>query len=165
MFFLWYVVCGPAPGFCSYVARAVFSELLTWQPDVIVVNLGFNDATSFNWPLRRAEFVSDYLGLIDAFEAAGHPTKIFVCIPTLPAPGLGEAHASALRFRRERGGLDASIQAVTTLRDVEVIDLEWVLTEETLEVDFAHPGPAGAVRLAEAVHAGISDAVAKLRKA
>ena len=108
--------------------------------------------------VKRA-FIGDYLHLIDSFAELESQPKVFVCLPTLPSK-VAANHDEAIGIRRETGGLDASIEAVAKLRNVTLIDLEWVVDDAALSVDGAHPDESGARSIAVAIHAALmADAV------
>lgn len=66
-----------------------------------------------------------------------------------------ESSATLAEFndiRRSVGGLDSSIQAVSALRGVEIIDLEWAVDESAIKTDGVHPDGAGAKQMASVTH-------------
>jgi alpha-L-fucosidase 2 len=56
-----------------------FSNVFSYQPDIIVIKLGTNDTKPYNWNMER--YATDYQAMIDTFNTmASHP-KIILCSP------------------------------------------------------------------------------------
>lgn len=65
-------VCGVTlleNGHNPFVQRPELSRALAYNPDIVVINLGTNDANRWNWDLHKTEFVADYLKLIDTLQS------------------------------------------------------------------------------------------------
>jgi len=56
-----------------------FYDVFTYQPDIIIIQLGTNDTKSQNWD--SVSFAKDYQALIDTFKTIPSKPKIYVCIP------------------------------------------------------------------------------------
>lgn len=140
-----------AKGHNPYIDRPQYREALEFVPEIVIISLGFNDANSFNWDLQKTSFIHDYLELIDSFADLESKPKIFICTPTLPTKVLSN-YDEIITNRREKGGLDASMQAVANLRDVSLVDLEWCVDESSLEKDGAHPDQQGAMAIANTIY-------------
>ena len=74
------------------------------------------------------------------------------------AAQLAPNYSELASIRHRKGGLNDSVRAVASLRNVRVIDLSGVLDEDSIRQDFAHPDQAGAVQLAEAIASVITRA-------
>ena len=63
-----------------------------WQPDVVVVMLGHNDANVVNaWPTHKAEFTNEYDYLLAPYlNRPGADPAIYVCTPAHVAQGVTE---------------------------------------------------------------------------
>jgi acyl-CoA thioesterase I len=61
-----------------YWKEGTFSSSDNFDPDVVIVMLGTNDAKPQNWS-HKAEFSSDYLALIDHYRALG--ALVYVAAP------------------------------------------------------------------------------------
>jgi sialate O-acetylesterase len=139
-----------ARGHNPYTQRQALSDCLAFQPHVVIINLGFNDANDWNWRLRRNEFCGNYLDLIDRFADLPTKPEIYVCIPTVPQMDAPHA-AEVQQLRREIGGVDSSINAVAALRAVSVVDLEYALTAHDYSPDMCHPNESGVKHIAIAM--------------
>eukprot|EP00040_Diaphanoeca_grandis_P000306 m.15065 g.15065 ORF g.15065 m.15065 type:complete len:455 (-) comp10423_c1_seq1:220-1584(-) len=141
-----------------YVQRPQFVAALAFKPHVVVINLGYNDANKWNWDLHSTSFVKDYLNLIDEFKELETKPKVYICLPTLPHPNAAN-YEEVLTIRRARGGVDSSIEAVSKLRDVVLIDLEWCVDAASIAIDHAHPDVEGARSIAETMFTAIATVV------
>ena len=63
-----------------YVTTPQYEAALAFKPDVVVIKLGTNDTKPDNWVHWR-EFVSDYVALIESFQALESKPQIWVCYP------------------------------------------------------------------------------------
>ena len=57
-----------------------YTEVLNWNPDIVIIKLGTNDGKPQNWKYR-AEFEKDYIEFIDSFKSLPSKPQIFVCYP------------------------------------------------------------------------------------
>ena len=58
----------------------VFQSALEFQPNIVIIMLGTNDAQP-NLERYNTSFVSDYIKLIDAFQALKSNPKIWIVLP------------------------------------------------------------------------------------
>ena len=121
------------------------------NPDVVLIMLGTNDTKPQNWAFRD-EFVHDYEDLIDEFASLTSRPRIFICKPVPAFPGDWGIRDSLIRH-----GILPMIEAVTSGRKVQVIDLYSVLDGKSEYFpDKVHPNKSGAALIAEAVARAIS---------
>ena len=72
----------------SYNKPTIIKRVNDFQPDIIIIMLGTNDACQNNhqW-VSRQRFVHDYKDLISKFRPAGSHAKIYLCLPVPAYPG------------------------------------------------------------------------------
>ena len=63
-----------------YMNTTVFQDALEFQPNIVIIMLGTNDAQPSLHPYN-ATFVNDYLKLVDAFKGLSINPKIWVVMP------------------------------------------------------------------------------------
>ena len=63
-----------------YMATTTFQEALDFEPDIVIIMLGTNDAQPSLFPYN-ATFVGDYLTLIHAFQELSSDPKIWLVLP------------------------------------------------------------------------------------
>lgn len=130
----------------TYWKSKQFKRALSFQPDIVVIKLGTNDSKPESW-VRKADYVADYVALIERFKSLpSHPT-IFICYPVPAYPGQwGQIDAVI------KNEVIPRINEVSKIANVEVIDLYSALSNQpTLFPDGVHPNAEGARVLAENV--------------
>lgn len=62
-----------------------YKDVLAWNPDIVIIKMGTNDAKPKNWQYKD-DFVKDYVEFVNSFKALPGKPKIYVCypIPTFP---------------------------------------------------------------------------------
>ncbi len=69
-----------------YRKQQAFKDALAFNPNVVIIKLGTNDAKPLNWKFKN-EFVSDYKDMIDCFAKLPAKPRIWICrpVPAYPA--------------------------------------------------------------------------------
>jgi lysophospholipase L1-like esterase len=69
-----------------YRQQQAFKDALAFNPNVVIIKLGTNDAKTLNWKFKN-EFVSDYKDMIDCFAKLPAKPRIWICrpVPAYPA--------------------------------------------------------------------------------
>lgn len=132
-----------------YTSLPEFQDALDFQPNIVIVLLGTNDAAPKNWPRVKDQFEADYKALIRQFAALPTKPRIIVCMPP-PAPG---------NEREPTLGRDATlaIQRAGNASNAEIADLQSALSDgQSLFLDGLHPNEEGAQRIASRVIATIT---------
>jgi lysophospholipase L1-like esterase len=136
-----------AQGTRPYQDEGVYEQGLAFAPDVVIVNLGTNDATPRNWPEHGDAFAADYAALVDAFAGLSPPPEILLSnlSPQLPPYPHGEENVPY------RAAVDGLVAELAARRGLAVIDFHAPLAGETkLIPDGVHPNTAGNARMAAA---------------
>lgn len=137
----------------SYRARPPYQKSLRFDPDLVVIMLGTNDANAQNWK-GKSTFYSEYRELLSSYQAIeGHPA---VCIMT-PPPLFSEEDGSHMNTN-----LKAVRECVFRLADdmsLSVIDLfkETQNHPDWFQADGLHPNAKGAMEIAHIVYRHISN--------
>lgn len=139
------------------------------RPDIVVISLGTNDTCGEGtcgerkcWEYQ-AEFVGDYLDLIDTLNTLPTQPEIWLCAPSpmvLETPGLSDERQAGLTIRKVRlQELIERVKQVAKEKQVGFIDLNTPLDHKPelfTEKDGVHPNPAGYQAIADLVYGGIS---------
>jgi len=64
-------------GDLPYMNEEQFFDAIDWNPDIVIIKLGSNDAKSKNWKYA-SEFESDYQKMINAFDTLSSHPKIYL---------------------------------------------------------------------------------------
>ena len=137
-----------------YMKEDVWQEAQDFQPEVVVIKLGTNDAKTANWA-HKAEFTKDFQQMIDALKALPSHPKIFLCTPI---PAAKEIWTITDRVIVEE--MIPLINRVAKKNKLTVIDLHTALTghEDLYQGDGIHPTQQGARVIAEVVAKAIDPA-------
>ncbi len=135
----------------AYMNKTAFTTAKEFEPDIVLVMLGTNDADS-TLNETTQEFVSDYISLLDAFKASQKEPLIYIIQPPPIFPN-NCTLSQALLIERVTPG----IMKVSAQTGIQVIDaLSPLEGKPELFVDGVHPTAEGAKKIAEAVYAAVS---------
>ena len=67
-------------GSSPYWNTSRFNDAKNYNPDILIIALGTNDAHPTNWVYQN-DFYNDYASMIDAFRQNGRNPAIYVCYP------------------------------------------------------------------------------------
>lgn len=70
------------PAGLPYVEQKVYAKALAFQPHVVILQFGGNDADPRLWGKHRHEFKPDYRELIQSFADLPTKPRIWLCIPS-----------------------------------------------------------------------------------
>lgn len=63
-----------------YIKEDKYKEVLAWEPDIVIIKMGTNDAKDYNW-VHKSEFQKDYTDFVNSFKNLASNPKIYVCYP------------------------------------------------------------------------------------
>jgi lysophospholipase L1-like esterase len=133
-------------GDAPYWEEASLEEALALAPQVVVIMLGTNDSRAKNW-VHAAEFMPDYLAMIDTFLALPQPPRVLVCLPPPVYP-----HDSPIEEDILQRQIVPAIRRVAAQRPVDVIDFQESMADHAEWFpDGVHPSAAGAAHMAEVI--------------
>jgi acyl-CoA thioesterase-1 len=132
----------------SYWESPMFQAAQDFQPDIVTIMLGTNDAHPDYWPQYEADYVSDYGDMIAYFEGLpSSPTVIVLGLPYLKPGGRYDGVVA----------LDALLPGVAADAGVEFVEIWDVLvgsglSSNQLMKDPIHPSAAAHTIIAETVY-------------
>ncbi len=139
-----------------YMNTSVFQDALNFEPNIVVIMLGTNDAQPSLHPYN-ASFIPDYVALVNAFQALASKPKVWVVLP----PPL---------FSNKSGAISPEFLATTIIPDlrqaadeagVPVIDVFSALSNHPeYFYDGEHLNGAGTRAIAKVVYEAITAQVA-----
>jgi lysophospholipase L1-like esterase len=133
-----------------YIQSATYAESQVSSAEIVVIQLGSNDSKPDNWQ-HKQDFVTDYIALIESYQALESNPQIWIAYPPPAFPGFAGISNSVIRD--EMIPLIASVAQAT---GVGVIDPYSVLSSrEDLFPDTVHPNAEGARIIAETVYGSI----------
>jgi lysophospholipase L1-like esterase len=137
----------------SYWDSPMFQAAKDFQPDIVTIMLGTNDAHPDYWPEYEAQYAADYLDMITVFEnLPSRPRVIVLGLPYLKPGGRYDGVVA----------LDALLPGVAALAGVDYVEIWDVqlasdLSEQQLMKDPIHPSAASHTIIAETVHPVVAD--------
>src|SRR5687768_17289397 len=66
-------------GHNPYFKTPEYKEVISYAPDIAVLDLGLNDTDPRNWPDYREEFAADYSWIIETLRKTNPNMQIFIC--------------------------------------------------------------------------------------
>jgi lysophospholipase L1-like esterase/pimeloyl-ACP methyl ester carboxylesterase len=134
-------------GIHPYWIEKAFADAQDYNPDIVIILLGTNDADPKNW-IHQDEFSSDYRKMVETFQALPSKPRVFVCRPT-PTPD--QAADATIKIEIQK------INALAQEMKLDVIDMHAAL-ESKLELlpDACHPNTAGARIMAETAYQALT---------
>jgi len=62
------------------IKEEAYKQVLEWQPNIVIIELGTNDTKPWNWKYKE-EYVLDYVLLIESFKKLPTHPYVYVCFP------------------------------------------------------------------------------------
>ncbi len=134
-----------------YMKMIEFQEAKQFQPNIVVVMLGTNDARP-SPELNNATFISDYLKLLGEFQGLKSKPRIWIVKPPpVLNSGLG------LSTQNFESNIIPSIETTAKEADVPIIDVYSALGRYPMDFpDGVHPNSEASKRIAQEIFTAIS---------
>ena len=133
-----------------------FTNALNFDPDIVIIALGTNDADPRRWDVTGDEFKQDYLDMIDAFRADGRNPVVFC---TLPPPIFPTASSRQNSYIEQK--LIPIVKEIADEVNAYVIDFHQTMMDQAAGFpDNVHPNDQGAALLAQVAYNCIQEAQA-----
>jgi lysophospholipase L1-like esterase len=134
-----------------YMHQIEFQRAKQWQPNIVIIMLGTNDANAIITP-NNGSFVSSYVRLVEAFQALSTPPKIWLVKPP-PVFSNGSTPSAEFLETNIIPGIDQVAQQTNT----PVIDVHSALSNcSQFFPDGVHPDPDGSQLIANEIYRVIS---------
>ena len=134
----------------SYWNQPEFEASKRFKPDIVIINLGGNDAAPPTWQKVADNFVGDTKAMVEAYWNLESKPKVFLTVPT---PAIGDPRSENL----EQDAVPLMRQAAREI-GTPLIDFHNVLEGKTqLFPDHLHPNEEGAWQMALTAFFAIGD--------
>ncbi len=134
-----------------YWKESAFTSSDTFDPDVVIVMLGTNDAKPQNWS-HKADFTTDYRALVEHYRGLG--ALVYVAAP----PPVFQAGAFTISPDVLNKEIVPLVRQIAADLDAPLIDVFQALTgKDSYFPDTIHPDAQGARLLAETVAAALRE--------
>lgn len=135
-----------------YWEKVAFKNVLAYEPDVIIIQLGTNDSRQQNILSYPGEFVNDLRAMVDSFQLLPSRPRIYLCKPVPSITNRYQIIDSVLVT-----DVIPAIDQVAVEKKCNVIDLYKAFADKTnLFPDGVHPNKEGAVQVAEIIARSIN---------
>lgn len=133
----------------SYSDQQAYRDALAFKPQFVVIMLGTNDTNKKSWPDHHDEFASDYLAIINGFQAANPDTQLWLCTPP---PLFRDRGATWDTDRILKEQIVHKINEIARQKKCNLIDAYSLFADKSaLFADGVHPNAAGAEIVARAI--------------
>lgn len=127
----------------SYWNTGRLTQAVNFAPQIVIINLGTNDADPFRWNVYKNEYYSDYVAMIAEFRKNGKNPIIFTCL----TPPKFTASAQSEVIKNE---VIPIINQVSIAQGTYIIDFyNNLLTAGAGFPDGVHPDTSGAAVMAQ----------------
>lgn len=134
-----------------YIKETKFKQAQDFQPDLVIIMLGTNDAKDYNYRNIEA-FPEDYIQLINAYASLPDDQKIWLVTP----PPIYDNNLGLNNENLEQGVIP-SIEDVADNLDLPTIDVyNALINHSEYFIDGVHPNPNGAEVIADKINEVIS---------
>jgi acyl-CoA thioesterase I len=138
-----------------YVNTTVYQDALHFQPDIVLIMLGTNDAQPSLIPYN-VTFVSDYVQIIQSFQALPNNPKIYVVLP----PPIFSDQGGKMNPQYFQITIIPNIAQAANITGCSTIDVYSALYgHPEYSTDGVHINPAGAKVIADTVYAAIKSSL------
>jgi lysophospholipase L1-like esterase len=124
-----------------------YGAAMKFQPDVVIIALGTNDARAETWNRLHDDFFGDYVKMVSDFQKLPSHPRIWACLPV-------PAFAGNYGIKEElvRDAVIPEIRRAAEKATIPTIDLHTpLLPNKEWFRDSIHPNREGAQRIAEVV--------------
>jgi acyl-CoA thioesterase I len=137
----------------AYMNESVFQKAKEFQPDIVIIMLGTNDASPYLYG-QLGDFEDDYLALVNQFQGLASKPQLWLVIP----PPIWN-NGTGLSTNTLIHTIIPGIQQVANQTKLPLIDVYSALREhpEYFGVDGVHPDDGGAMLIANEIHKAITE--------
>jgi len=133
--------------------QTVFGPSNEFQPHIVIINLGTNDAVTRNWEPHGAEFESDYRELIQHYQALDSKPTVWLSNLTPMYPN----HPRTKECVPNRVVIEKTIEKLAAEFGLQIIDFKSPLLDQPkLHPDGLHPNTLGHELMALAAYQSLT---------
>lgn len=138
-----------------YMNEKLYTQSLTFEPDIVILQIGSNDSKTKNWT-DTEEFKADYKKILESYIVLPSSPKVFVCTPPPAFEYNGEVKYD-IQADIIENEISPAIKEIAKEKNIPVIDLmELFSGHSELFNDGLHPNTDGGKLLANAVYEAIT---------
>ena len=134
-----------------YMNTSVFQSALEFQPNIVIIMLGTNDAQP-NLHQYNTSFVEDYVKLITAFQGLSSKPKIWIVLP----PPIFSNQSGKISPEYFKNTIIPCIEQAANDANLPIIDVYSALASySNYFPDGVHPNDAGAELIADEIYKAV----------
>jgi lysophospholipase L1-like esterase len=137
-----------ADSYAGYVDTLAFRSSLAWEPDIVLLMLGSNDASPYDWDPDA--FRRDYEHIVASYQRLPSAPQIILIAPPRIHRVMGETFMGLSPEILEEG-IRPAIRSVAAAAGFSLIDLVDLFPDARYCFDGVHPQAAGARMMAKAI--------------
>jgi acyl-CoA thioesterase-1 len=137
-----------------YWNETAFADSRAFNPDIVVIQLGTNDAKPYNWRYGT-NFVRDYKAMIAIYAALPSAPQIYLCTPC-PVFGAGAYDISPDVVRTN---IAPTVRELAGELLLPLIDLNSRMTNALWFPDTVHPDSKGAATMAAVIFEALTGGI------
>ena len=137
-----------------YAQTMAGRESLTWNPDVVLIMFGSNDASPWDW--NPDTFRRDYERLIASYRGLPSRPRIILIAPIRMFRVMGTTFMGLSPEIMEEG-IRPAIHEIAKDNNLELIDLVNLFTDSRYCYDGVHPQSPGTRMIADAIYGRVED--------
>ena len=133
-----------------YINSSAFQEAKEFQPNIVIIMLGTNDANPLIRP-NNGSFVNDYIKLVEEFQALSSNPKIYL---VKPPPIFSNGTTPSAEYFRDN--VIPTIEQAANQTNLPIIDVYSALANYSKFFhDGVHPDEQGAILIADEIYKAI----------
>jgi lysophospholipase L1-like esterase len=133
-----------------YINSSAFQEAKEFQPNIVIIMLGTNDANPLIRP-NNGSFVNDYIKLVEEFQALSSNPKIYL---VKPPPIFSNGTTPSAEYFRDN--IIPTIEQAANQTNLPIIDVYSALANYSKFFhDGVHPDEQGAILIADEIYKAI----------
>ncbi|RDV16154.1 sialate O-acetylesterase [Pontibacter diazotrophicus] len=137
-------------GNLPYWNEEKYTDVLGWNPDVVIIKLGTNDTKPQNWQHKK-DFVKDYKALVKSFQQLPSNPQVYL---VYPVPVFEDKWGITENVVKNE--VIPAIEKIARQTKAKTIDLYTpFLGKAALTYDGVHPNDAGAALIANEVYEAV----------
>lgn len=130
-----------------YWNEECYLKAIEWNPDIVIIKLGTNDTKPQNWKYK-AEFIIDYVELINSFRELSCEPTVYICYPIPVFEDKWGINEAAVKEE-----LLPAIKEISKITKVRAINLyKPFIGKPQLTYDGIHPNAEGTALIAEEIY-------------
>ncbi len=140
-------------GDLPYQKEQAWKDCLAWEPNVVIIKLGTNDAKTDNWKAGKNDYIASLNKMVEELRALPTKPRIIIASPIPAFRDIWTITDSVIT-----SGIIPELQKYTKKQNLEYLDLHSLFKNDgktMMQSDGIHPTDKGAAQIATLVYDAI----------